>query len=128
VSDAVPESPQVPQVRTPENWTTGVYANGVGVWFTQTDFTLDFVVNLPPEVGQDPDGHQVVVSPQQVVARVKLPPPLVFQVMRNLSTNLDRYEQQYGSIQEFAGPTLGTEEAPAIGGDEESPPPDEGLV
>ncbi|MDQ1392589.1 MAG: hypothetical protein QOF30_1566, partial [Acidimicrobiaceae bacterium] len=45
-----PESPQVPQVRTPEKWHTGVYANGVGVWFTQTDFTLDFVVNLPPEV------------------------------------------------------------------------------
>lgn len=96
-----------PQVRTPEKWNTGVYANGVGVWFTQTDFTLDFVVNLPPEVGQDGDGNQILLSPQEVVARVKLPPPLVFQVMRNLSTNLDRYEQQYGSIQEFAGPTLG---------------------
>ncbi len=105
----MPESSQVPQVRTPEKWNTGVYANGVGVWFTQTDFTLDFVVNLPPEVGTDPDGNQMLLSPQQVVARVKLPPPLVFQVMRNLSTNLDRYEQQYGSIQEFAGPTLGTE-------------------
>jgi hypothetical protein len=113
VSDDVPGSPQVPQVRTPEKWNTGVYANGVGVWFTQTDFTLDFVVNLPPEVGQDPDGNQLLLSPQQVVARVKLPPPLVFQVMRNLSTNLDRYEQQYGAIQDFAGPTLGTDTTPA---------------
>lgn len=112
----IPGAPQVPQVRTPEKWNTGVYANGVGVWFTQTDFTLDFVVNLPPEVGSDADGNQMVLSPQQVVARVKLPPPLVFQVMRNLSTNLDRYEQQYGSIQEFAGPTLGNEETP-------TPPP-----
>ncbi len=112
MSSENPEAPQVPQVRTPEKWHTGVYANGVGVWFTQTDFTLDFVVNLPPEVGQDPEGNQLLVSPQQVVARVKLPPPLVFQVMRNLSTNLDRYEQQYGAIQEFAGPTLGTEEKP----------------
>lgn len=109
----IPEAPQVPQVRTPEKWVPGVYANGVGVWFTQTDFTLDFVVNLPPEVGQDPNGAQVLLSPQQVVARVKLPPPLVFQVMRNLSTNLDRYEQQYGKVQEFAGPTLGENLPPA---------------
>lgn len=113
MSDDAPGAPQVPQVRTPEKWNTGVYANGVGVWFTQTDFTLDFVVNLPPEVGTDAEGMQLVLSPQEVVARVKLPPPLVFQVMRNLSTNLDRYEQQYGAIQEFAGPTLGTEETPA---------------
>lgn len=96
-----------------------MYANGVGVWFTQTDFTLDFVVNLPPEVGQDPEGHQLLLSPQEVVARVKLPPPLVFQVMRNLSTNLDRYEQQYGSIQDFAGPTLGPDEEPT------TPPPED---
>jgi hypothetical protein len=109
-----PETPHVPQVRTPEKWVPGVYANGVGVWFTQTDFTLDFVVNLPPEVGQGPAGDQVLLSPQQVVARIKLPPPLVFQVMRNLSTNLDRYEQQYGKVQEFAGPTLGTESPPPV--------------
>ncbi|MDQ6615213.1 MAG: DUF3467 domain-containing protein [Actinomycetota bacterium] len=114
MSDDIPGSPQVPQVRTPEKWNTGAYANGVGVWFTQTDFTLDFVVNLPPEVSQGADGGQLVVSPQEVVARVKVPPPLVFQLMRNLSTNLDRYEQQYGAIQEFAGPTLGTEEAPPV--------------
>jgi hypothetical protein len=119
VSAEMPES-QVPQVRTPEKWNTGVYANGVGVWFTQTDFTLDFVVNLPPEVSQDPTGNQVVVSPQQVVARVKVPPPLVFQLMRNLSTNLDRYELQYGAIQEFAGPTLGTDDAPTPPGDAEA--------
>ena len=111
------ESPgtQIPQVRTPEKWNTGVYANGVGVWFTQTDFTLDFVVNLPPELRAAPDGSQHLLSPQEVVARVKVPPPLVFQLMRNLSTNLDRYETQYGAIQDFAGPTLGT--------DGEPPPP-----
>lgn len=120
VSADIPGSPQVPQVRTPEKWNTGVYANGVGVWFTQTDFTLDFVVNLPPEVNQGPNGVQVVVSPQEVVARIKVPPPLVFQLMRNLSTNLDRYELQYGPIQEFAGPTLGTDESPA--------PPEEGQA
>jgi hypothetical protein len=76
-------------------------------------------VNLPPEVSLDTDGAQVVLSPQEVVARVKVPPPLVFQLMRNLSTNLDRYELQYGAIQEFAGPTLGTEESPQPPGDTE---------
>jgi len=117
VSADIPGTPQVPQVRTPEKWNTGVYANGVGVWFTQTDFTLDFLVNLPPEVSLDPEGKQVFVSPQEVVARIKVPPPLVFQLMRNLSTNLDRYEAQYGAIQEFAGPTLGTD-------DSATPPPE----
>jgi hypothetical protein len=120
VSAESPDSNQVPQVRTPEKWHTGVYANGVGVWFTQTDFTLDFVVNLPPEVTLDAAGAQVIVSPQEVVARVKVPPPLVFQLMRNLSTNLDRYEVQYGAIQEFAGPTLGTDESAAPPSDEQS--------
>jgi hypothetical protein len=96
-SGAVP----IPQIRTPEKWTAGAYANGIGVWYTQTEFTLDFFVNLPPEVGTDPDGNQVVLAPQQVVARLKLPPSLIFQLMRNLSTNMDQYEQQHGSIPDF---------------------------
>jgi hypothetical protein len=88
----------VPQVRTPEKWTGGVYANGLGVWSTQTEFTLDFVVSLPPESGVDGNGNQVVVSPQEIVARVKIPPTLVFQVMRGLAGAQDQYEAQWGPI------------------------------
>lgn len=95
----------VPQIRTPEDKAAGVYANGVGVWFVPTEFTLDFVVSLPTEVGTDPDGHQVPVAPQQVVSRVKIPPPLVFQLMRNLNSAMDQYEKQFGKIPDFMGGT-----------------------
>ncbi|HEX7135347.1 MAG TPA: DUF3467 domain-containing protein [Iamia sp.] len=92
----------VPQFRTPEGQAAGTYANGVGVWSTPSDFTLDFFVSLPPEAGQHPDtGEDIVLAPQQVVARIKIPPPLVFQLMRNLSGALETHEQEHGPIPDF---------------------------
>ena len=40
----------------------------------------------------------MLVSPQEVVARVKIPPPLLFQVMRNLAGAQDQYEAMWGKI------------------------------
>jgi len=106
-----PQQPQmVPQIRTPERWTAGVYANGMGCWSSQTEFTLDFIVNLPPEQGTDPTGNQVVIAPQEVVARVKIPPPLVFQVMRNLAGAQDLYEKAWGKIPDHQGQSFGRPE------------------
>jgi hypothetical protein len=102
-----PAQPFVPQIRTPERWTAGVYANGVGVWSTQTEVTLDFVVNLPFEQGEDPTGQAVAVAPQEVVARVKIPPPLLFQLMRNLAAAQDQYEAQWGPIPDHQGHVIG---------------------
>jgi hypothetical protein len=102
VAEDHPAGP-VAQIRTPEAWTKGAYANGVAVWFSPHEFTIDFVVSLPPEVGSDDAGKQVAIMPQEVVARVKIPPPLVFQLMRNLYATMERYEQQHGSIPEFGG-------------------------
>jgi hypothetical protein len=99
-----PDSPvpkTVNQLRTPEKWTAGVYANGLGVWSTQTEVTLDFIVNLPPEQATDQEGSPVAVIPQEVVARVKIPPPLLFQIMRNLAGAQDAYEAQWGSIPDY---------------------------
>jgi hypothetical protein len=96
--------PVAVQIRTPEKWTAGVYANGIGVWSTQTEVTLDFFVSLAPEQGTNPDGQQFLVSPQEIVARVKIPPSLVFQVMRNLANAQDQYESQWGKIADF-GPS-----------------------
>src|ERR1700722_16094799 len=91
----------VNQLRTPEELKAGVYANGLGVWSTQTEFTLDFIVNLPPEQASDSEGNPVAVVPQEVVARVKIPPPLLFQVMRSLAGAQDAYEAQWGSIPDY---------------------------
>jgi len=98
------------QIRTPERWTAGVYANGVGVWSTQTEFTLDFYVSLPAEMGEDDQGNRMPVSPLEVVARVKIPPSLAFQVARNISDHLSRYEAQWGTPADFAGPSMGRQE------------------
>jgi len=82
-----------------------VYANGIGVWATQTEFTLDFLVNLPPS--QPDPGAPSAGAVMELVARLKLPPPLVFQVLRNLSDALSRYEAQWGKIPDFQGSTIG---------------------
>ena len=102
MSDPTPPPP-VTQIRTPEKQTSGVYANGMGVWFTSTEFTLDFLVSLPTEMGSDQNGAAIVVAPQEVVSRVKIPPPLVFHIMRNLNAALDQYESQHGKIPDLLG-------------------------
>lgn len=90
------------QIRTPEGMAAGAYANGVAVWSSPSEFTIDFLVSLPAEPGVNNDtGQAVMVLPQQVVSRVKIPPPLVFQLMRNLNSTMEAHEQQHGQIPEF---------------------------
>jgi Protein of unknown function (DUF3467) len=96
-------TPPVTQIRTPEGKSAGVFANGMGVWFTATEFTLDFLISLPTEVAAGPDGASLVVAPQEVVSRVKIPPPLVFHIMRNMNAALDQYESQHGKIRDVLG-------------------------
>jgi hypothetical protein len=112
----VPGQAPTPQIRTPERWTAGVYANGMGVWSTQTEVTLDFFVNLPPEQGAGQTGDPVILAPQEVVARVKMPPSLLFQVMRNLAAAQDQYEAQFGAIPDHQGQTFQTQADGEIGG------------
>lgn len=97
------DEPRV-QIRTPERWSSGVYANGVVVWSTRNDFTLDFVVNLPMELpsGAGSDGESLQLLPQEIVARVKIPPPLVFQLMKNLNSAMETYEAEHGPIPDFS--------------------------
>lgn len=97
------------QIRTPDDQRTGAYANGMGVWFTSTEFTLDFLVSLPTELATAPDGAQFVVAPQEVVCRVKVPPPLAFHILRNLNAAMGQYEAQHGAIPDLmGGPSAGS--------------------
>ena len=71
----------------------GVYANLAAVWHTQFDFTLDFAVLGLPE---DVEGKSVIRAP--VVARVKIPTSVIFQIAQAIATNVDNYEREFGRL------------------------------
>ena len=68
----------------------GVYSDVVAVWHNQHTFTLDFITQTQPG---GPGGAQ-----GQVVARVRVPPAVIFQIARAIADNVDKYEQQFGKI------------------------------
>jgi hypothetical protein len=80
----------------------GTYANVLGVWHTGHEFTLDFAVTQPPVVLENPSGP--VSVPCRVVTRVKIPPSLIFDIMRALNENMKTYENTFGEIQRPEAP------------------------
>lgn len=91
-----PNEPQQAQVRMeiPDDMKAGVYANVAAIWHGPYEFTLDFGVAGMPE--HDADGDLVVPTP--VVARVKVPTSVIFEIARAIAENVDRYEASYGPI------------------------------
>jgi hypothetical protein len=81
-----------------ENDVIGVYSNFLGVWHTAHEFTLDFAVTQPAMAGSDEDGNPVTRVPCQVVARVRVPPTVLFDFLRTINDNLSTYESTFGSI------------------------------
>ena len=92
-----------PQVRfemsISENDVIGVYSHFLGVWHTAHEFTLDFAVTQPAMAGADEEGNAVTRVPCQVVARVRVPPTVLFDFLRTINDNLSTYESNFGSIQ-----------------------------
>jgi len=80
----------------PDDMTGGVYSNVVAVWHTPYEFTLDFAVMLPAQQVASSEGKSP--TPCRVVSRVKLPPAVVFELMRALSVNERLYEERIGPI------------------------------
>jgi hypothetical protein len=80
------------EIKISEEIEGGVYANGAGVWHTPHEFTLDFFSTQPP-AQTDP-----AVLPARVVARVKIPPTVIFELMRALNVNMTSYENTFGPI------------------------------
>lgn len=78
----------------PAELQAGSYANMVSVWHTGHEFTLDFAVTLPPS----PNEQGAMVVPCEVVARLKVAPSLVFDVLRTLNENMTNYEAKFGEI------------------------------
>lgn len=83
----------------PEERRGGVYSNFVTAWHTAHEFTLDFgVTDVPTPAPADADAD--VVQPVRVVARIKIPPSLVFSILRTINENMTRYEQRFGEIRQ----------------------------
>ena len=73
----------------PEELQAGVYASVLSAWYTPHEFTLDF-------------GTAVEADPERqlwAVARVKVPPGVVFDMIRTIHGRMTRYEEEYGPIQ-----------------------------
>jgi hypothetical protein len=88
------------EYRVAEDIEGGVYANSVTIWHTGHEFTLDFGSSLPPM--QDEDGG--VTVPFRVVARVKLPVSVIFDLLQAINHNMTTYEETFGPISGMSGP------------------------
>lgn len=85
-------SPPSFQLNVPEDVRDGVYANMAVVWHTPYEFTLDFTVTEPV----NPEAPDVV--PCRIVSRVKIPPTVIFDLLRALNENMTKYESRFGEI------------------------------
>ena len=98
----------------------GSYANGLAIWHTLHEFTFDFFVSSqPPVEARTETGEVVIRAPHRLVARVRIPPTSVFDIIRTISQNLALYEQKFGPIRVPRG------EAPLYPPEESGPEPSE---
>jgi hypothetical protein len=81
-------SEQQAQIRVPEERVEGSYADFVSVWHSRDVFVLDFAV-----LSQPTTPSQLVA---QVVARVRIPPSQVFEIMKALEQQLSAWERERG--------------------------------
>ena len=84
------EQPRI-QIQVPEALQAGAYANGAMVRHTPYEFTIDFFATQPPT----PEANVVQCL---VTARVKIPPTVLFDLLRALNENMTKYEAQFGEI------------------------------
>lgn len=89
------------QIEIPPEFEGGAYADAVMVWSSQYGFTLDFVAPVQPVPAQDEHGRPVFR--QRVGARVRIPPAVIFPLMRALNEQLERFEREHGQIQPQGG-------------------------
>lgn len=85
-------------IDTPADMETGVYANFVAIWHDAETFTLDFAtITRPPKPAEDAEtGEAYLHTPARVVARVKIPPSQVFEIMKALEQQLSSWERETG--------------------------------
>lgn len=99
MADSTPPGPPVRfDIGVTPEIQSGVYANFLSVWHTAHDFTLDFASTQPAQEGENSVGDREVRVPCPVVARVKIPVSVVFDIVRAVSDNMSKYEARFGPI------------------------------
>jgi hypothetical protein len=74
----------------------GVYADFVSVWHQPHLFVLDFSVHTNPPQVIEVSGQKVVNVPARMVARVRIRPEQIFEIMKALNQQLSRWEKEQG--------------------------------
>jgi hypothetical protein len=91
----MPGGPQPIQIDLDEAMAQGMYCNLVLINHSDTEFVLDFAFLQP-------------AAPQaRVRARILSSPRHTKRLLRALETNVARYEERFGKIEEVAGGVLG---------------------
>src|SRR5436309_4799873 len=90
------------EIQIPPELEPGQYANFLSVWHTPFEFTLDFAATQPSR----PTDTGVSV-PCRVVARVRIPPPVMLDVLGAMNENVSRYQQSFGEIHRPGQPAGG---------------------
>lgn len=77
---------------------TGIYADFANLWHTPDTIVLDFAaLRQPPYLQADADaGVEVAVVPTRIVARLRLPPRQMWELMRALEKELTAWEAETG--------------------------------
>ena len=94
-------SEELHQIELPDDVVPGVYADFVSVWHTPQAFTFDFAALVaPPELGRSDDGSDAMILKSRVVARVRVPPEQVFEIMKALEHQLTAWESERANRQQ----------------------------
>lgn len=94
-----PDDPGIPlRFYLPPEMEEGAYAHTVAVWHTAYDFTMDFAVTQLAQPSDPEDSESPPVVPARVVSRVRIPPTLVFDLIRTINASMESYEAEWGEI------------------------------
>jgi hypothetical protein len=75
----------------------GVYASFANLWHGPDVFTIDFAaLAAPPVRVEDEDGPSYNQIQTRIVARVRIPPGQVFELMKALEMQLSAWESETG--------------------------------
>lgn len=103
-------SPSAPDVLfyLPDDQEDGTYANAFSLWHSAYDFTIDFGAVQRQQHADPEDADSRVVTPARIVARVRIPAQLAFELIRMINAEMAIYESKWGEI--HRPPTAGEEE------------------
>ncbi|MCL1897529.1 MAG: DUF3467 domain-containing protein [Micrococcales bacterium] len=88
------------QIKLPSEVAGGVFADFVRAWHTSDAFVMDFATLTEPP--RNDDGQ--VLLDATIVARVRIPPPQVFELMKALEQQLSAWEKERAKAQGGGAP------------------------